>query len=95
MQNTAGGGATGAIQVWDNPVERGLYHTDWVADRTLAWLAAQPDDADAWGHRGVALAGLGRMPEALQAFEQALKMPRHARNAARFEQFAGVADIAA
>lgn len=46
QQNTAGGGATGAIQVWDNPVERGLYHTDWVADRTLAWLASLPDDAD-------------------------------------------------
>jgi arylsulfatase A-like enzyme len=46
QQNTAGGGSTGAIQVWDNPVERSLYHTDWVADRTLAWLATQPDDAD-------------------------------------------------
>ena len=30
-QNTQGGGATGAIQVWDNPVPREIYHTDWVA----------------------------------------------------------------
>ena len=50
QQNTAGGGDTGAIQVWDNPVARGLYHTDWVAERTLAWLGTQPDDVDwfAW-----------------------------------------------
>ncbi len=45
-QNTAGGGATGAIQVWDNPMPRELYHTDWVADRTIAWLDTLPADAD-------------------------------------------------
>jgi arylsulfatase A-like enzyme len=50
QQNTDGGGDTGAIQVWDNPVERGLYHTDWVAERTIAWLDNLPADADwfAW-----------------------------------------------
>lgn len=35
-------------------------------------LAAQPTDAQAWNHRGVALAALARHAEALQAFEQAL-----------------------
>jgi len=34
MQNTSGGGATGAIQVWDNPIPREVYHTDWVAQPT-------------------------------------------------------------
>ena len=42
----AGGGATGAIQVWDNPVPREVYHTDWVAQRTIAWLDSLPADAD-------------------------------------------------
>jgi arylsulfatase A-like enzyme len=36
--NAEGGGDTGAPQVKVNPIERGLYHTDWVADRTIAWL---------------------------------------------------------
>ncbi len=36
--NAEGGGETGAPQVAVNPIERGLYHTDWVADRTIAWL---------------------------------------------------------
>lgn len=44
--NDAGGGDTGAIQVKHNPVPRDLYHTDWVAQRTIAWLDALPDDAD-------------------------------------------------
>ena len=38
-QNTLGGGETGAIQVWPMAVPRELYHTDWVADRTINWLA--------------------------------------------------------
>jgi arylsulfatase A-like enzyme len=38
----AGGGDTGAPEVAHNPVPRELYHTDWVAERTLAWLKAQP-----------------------------------------------------
>ena len=45
-QNTQGGGDTGAIQVWHNAVPREYYHTDWVADRTIAWLRSLPDDRD-------------------------------------------------
>src|SRR4030095_853214 len=45
-QNTAGGGETGAIQVWDNPMPREIYHTDWVADRAIAWLDTLPANAD-------------------------------------------------
>jgi arylsulfatase A-like enzyme len=36
--NTMGGGDTDAPQVWRNPIPREQYHTDWVADRTIAWL---------------------------------------------------------
>lgn len=32
------GGETGAPEVKHNPVPRERYHTDWVADRTIAWL---------------------------------------------------------
>ena len=45
--NGAGGGETGAPQVKVNPIERGWYHTDWVADRTIDWLEAL-GDADDW-----------------------------------------------
>ncbi len=44
--NHEGGGDTGACQVHHNPVPRDLYHTDWVADRTIAWLDELPADAD-------------------------------------------------
>jgi len=44
--NAAGGGATGAPQVKDNPVPRDVYHTDWVADRTIAWLDSLDPDED-------------------------------------------------
>ncbi len=44
--NAAGGGDTGAPQVAVNPVERGIYHTDWVADRTIAWLDGLSADDD-------------------------------------------------
>ena len=37
-QNKAGGGETGAIQVWPAAIDRELYHTDWVANRTTSWL---------------------------------------------------------
>lgn len=43
--NGAGGGDTGAPQAHFNPVPRELYHTDWVADRTIAFLDSLPDDA--------------------------------------------------
>ncbi len=44
--SAAGGGDTGAPQVGVNPVPREWYHTDWVADRTIAWLSSLPADAD-------------------------------------------------
>ena len=44
--NTEGGGDTGLEQVAANPVPREHYHTDWVADRTIAWLDSLDADAD-------------------------------------------------
>ena len=41
-----GGGDTGAPQVKVNPIDRGIYHTDWVADRTIAWLDSLDADDD-------------------------------------------------
>jgi arylsulfatase A-like enzyme len=45
--NAEGGGDTGAPQVKRNPIPRGWYHTDWVADRTIAWLDSL-DAGDDW-----------------------------------------------
>ncbi len=45
--NALGGGETGAPQVHDNAIDRAWYHTDWVADRTIAWLDSL-DPADDW-----------------------------------------------
>jgi len=42
-----GGGDTGAPETTINPIPRDLYHTDWVADRTIAFLDSL-DDADDW-----------------------------------------------
>jgi arylsulfatase A-like enzyme len=36
--NGAGGGDTGAVQVKHNPVPKELYHTEWVTQKTIAWL---------------------------------------------------------
>jgi arylsulfatase A-like enzyme len=44
--NATGGGDTNAPQVKANPIPREWYHTDWVADRTIAWLNALPEDRD-------------------------------------------------
>lgn len=33
------GGDTGAPEVSHNPIPRSIYHTDWIADRTLDWIA--------------------------------------------------------
>jgi arylsulfatase A-like enzyme len=44
--NAAGGGDTGAPQVRHNAVPRDCYHTDWVADRTIAWLDSLDADDD-------------------------------------------------
>ena len=40
------GGETGAPETRLNPIPRDWYHTDWVADRTIAYLDSLPDDAD-------------------------------------------------
>jgi arylsulfatase A-like enzyme len=40
----SGGGETGAPEVKRNPVPRSHYHTDWIADRTMAWLRSLPAD---------------------------------------------------
>ncbi len=40
-----GGGETGAPEVKLNPIARERYHTDWIAERTIAWLRAQPREA--------------------------------------------------
>jgi arylsulfatase A-like enzyme len=42
----AGGGETGAPEVAYNPIPREHYHTDWVADRTLAFLDSLGADED-------------------------------------------------
>jgi arylsulfatase A-like enzyme len=42
-----GGGDTGAPETKNNPIPREWYHTDWVADLTLAWLD-ELSDADDW-----------------------------------------------
>jgi arylsulfatase A-like enzyme len=41
-----GGGDTGAPETKANPIPREWYHTDWVADRTIAWLDSLDPDAD-------------------------------------------------
>jgi arylsulfatase A-like enzyme len=46
-QNTIGRGATGAVQVWPMDVPREVYHTDWVAERTVNWLSGL-DEGDDW-----------------------------------------------
>jgi arylsulfatase A-like enzyme len=46
LLSAQGGGETGAPEVAYNPIAREWYHTDWVADRTVAWLDALPFDAD-------------------------------------------------
>jgi arylsulfatase A-like enzyme len=45
-QNAFGEGDTGAIQVKHNTCPRALYHTDWVADRTIAYLDSLGADED-------------------------------------------------
>jgi arylsulfatase A-like enzyme len=40
------GGDTGAPETRVNPIPRDWYHTDWVADRTIAYLDSLPSDAD-------------------------------------------------
>jgi arylsulfatase A-like enzyme len=40
----SGGGETGAPEVKHNPTPREHYHTDWVVERTLAWLRTLGDN---------------------------------------------------
>jgi arylsulfatase A-like enzyme len=40
----SGGGETGAPEVKHNPIPRERYHTDWIADRTIAWLRERTHD---------------------------------------------------
>lgn len=45
QMNGEGGGDTGAPQIAVNPVPRELYHTDWTAERAIAWLGQlSPED---------------------------------------------------
>jgi arylsulfatase A-like enzyme len=44
--NAQPGGDSGAPQIAVNPLPRELYHTDWVADRAIAWLDTLDADAD-------------------------------------------------
>jgi hypothetical protein len=37
---------TGGPETRINPIPRDWYHTDWVADRTIAYLDSLPEDAD-------------------------------------------------
>ena len=46
-QNTVGKGVTGACQVWPMDVPTELYHTNWVADRTISWLSSLQQQ-DSW-----------------------------------------------
>ncbi len=38
------GGDTGAPETKNNPIPRGWYHTDWIADLTVGWLDSLGDD---------------------------------------------------
>lgn len=46
VQNSYGEGDTGAVQVKHNKTPRGLYHTDWVAERTVAYLNSLDPNED-------------------------------------------------
>ena len=46
VQNSYSEGDTGAVQVKHNKTPRGLYHTDWVAERTIAYLDSLGADED-------------------------------------------------
>lgn len=46
LVNHQGGGDTDACQVHHNPVPREIYHTDWVADRTIDYLESLAFEED-------------------------------------------------
>ncbi len=43
-QNTVSKGETGAVQVWPMEIPSELYHTNWVAERTISWLKERPKE---------------------------------------------------
>jgi len=47
LLNASPGGETGAPETANNPIPRGLYHTDWLADLAVAWLKSL-DARDDW-----------------------------------------------
>ena len=46
VQNSFGEANAGAVQVKRNATPRALYHTDWVADPTIAYLNSLDDKAE-------------------------------------------------
>ncbi|MEU6284027.1 sulfatase-like hydrolase/transferase [Streptomyces sp. NPDC047028] len=44
LLGAAPGGDTGAPETKHNPIPREIYHTDWIADRTIEWLDTLADD---------------------------------------------------
>ena len=44
--SSRGGGDTKLAQLWHNEMPCELYHTEWVADRAIAWLDTLPEDDD-------------------------------------------------
>ena len=46
LLSARGGGETGAPELAYNPIPRDHYHTDWVADRTIAYLNTLGDTED-------------------------------------------------
>ncbi len=46
LLNASPGGETGAPETANNPIARGLYHTDWLADLAVEWLGKLAADDD-------------------------------------------------
>ncbi len=46
LLSAEGGGDTGAPETKNSPIPRDWYHTDWVADHTIAWLDSLAADDD-------------------------------------------------
>jgi arylsulfatase A-like enzyme len=46
LLNASPGGETGAPETSNNDIPRGLYHTDWLADLAVEWLAKLDSDDD-------------------------------------------------
>src|SRR5690242_3523363 len=46
LLSAEGGGDTGAPETKNSRIPRGWYHTDWVADHTVAWLDSLAADDD-------------------------------------------------